>query len=650
MFDLFRSRQKAVRYLLVGILGIIALTMVITLIPGVGTPTTKADDAVVAEIGSYKVTTTEVLVQANRILGGQNIPPEMLEVYMPQFVDSMIQQRALVYEFQSLGITATDDETYNLMTAAFPQFFTNGVLNNKEQFESWLAQQGMTAEDAINTTRQQVILGKVQDMQFAATVVTPQEVDDAVGLKFDKAKVKYISFPGFKFRDAAKVTPEELKASFDAHRNEYTIPQKRSFVAVVLDQEKIAESINISEAQLRAAYSANMDNFRMPERVHVRHILVMTQGKSDAEKKQLLVKAQDVLKQAKAGADFAQLAQKYSDDTSNASKGGDLGWKVHGELVPEFEKPAFALQPKQISDIVTTPYGYHIIQGLERETARVKPFEEVKGALAEELRKQGLSEKMQSVGDQLHAALEKTPGSVLEIAKQFGATPVTVTNGEQGAPIPTLGVSPEIDGALTGLKKNGVSAVLVLPANRMAVVVLTDLIPSRPAELSEVESKVRDRLIDQKADGVATEKAKEAAARIRAGEDMAKVAKSMKLDVTESIEFTHADSVEGLGSAAQVPDAFTKPVGSVIGPMNLPGPSFVAGVPPNLIYQVVDQVHVNPANLTNERQAVLAELKQQKVRRGLELLEDSVFSRLVAEKKVTIHKDVVKRLMASLRR
>jgi peptidyl-prolyl cis-trans isomerase D len=476
--------------------------------------------------------------------------------------------------------------------------------------------------------------------------VTPKELDEAVGQRFDKAKIKYVAFPGAKFHDQVKVTPEEIKAFFATRRGDYTIPEKRSFVVLVIDQDKVEQSINVTDAQLHAAYSSNLDNFRTAERVHVRHILIDTRGKSDAEKKQLLAKAQDILKQLNNGGDFAQLATKNSDDTSNAPKGGDLGWKGRGELVPEFEKAAFALQPKQISGIVTTEFGYHIIQGLERESARVKPFDEVKAKLADEMKKQGVSEKMQSIGDQMQAALAKSPGSAVAIAAQFGATPVTVSDVEPGAAIPTVGVSPEIDNALAGLKKNEVSPVLVLPANRLAVVELTGRTPARAAELNEVESKVHDALVDQRADGFALDKAKEAAARMRAGEDMAKVAKSMKLEVTESIEFTHSDAVEGVGSAVQIPDAFTKPKGSIVGPINELGKT--AGVPANLVYQVVDQVHVEPAKLMSERASTLEQLKKAKASRERSLFADSVFARLVAEKKVVENKDAIKRLVASL--
>ncbi len=654
MFNLFRSRQKAVRYLLGGILMIVAATMVITLIPGIGSSPGRstADETVVAEIGGDKITTQEVATTASRTIQNQRLPPEMLQVYLPQVIDSIIGQRALLYEFGRLGLTANDDEIYAMMTASYPTFFPNGQLANKAQFEAALAQQNMTIQDALDGARKQVLLNKIQDLELTLAVVTPKEVDEAISRKFDKAKISYVSFAPAKFRDEVKVTPEDLKQYFDAHRTgyggsqTYTIPEKYSYQVLVLDQEKVAQSIAVSDAQLHAAYSANMDNFRTPERVHARHILVMTQGKPDSDKKQLLAKAQDILKQLKSGGDFAKLAEKNSDDTNNAPKGGDLGWIVRGQMVPEFEKAVFALKPGQTSDIVTTQYGYHIAQVVEHEQARVKPFDEVKGALADELRKQNVADKIQTMSDEMRAALAKSPGSAAAIAKQYGADVVTVTNAERGQPIPTLGASPEIDNAVAAMKMNDVSQVLTLPANRLAIAVLTGTTPGRPAELSEVESKVKDAYLTDRSSTIATEKAQLALNRIKAGEDMAKVAKSMKLTVNEPAAFTHADSIDGLGGAQYVEDAFTKPVGTVLGPIKVAGSG---PFPVSVIYQVVDQQHVNPANLPGERAVLLQQLKQEKGQKEDALFQDSILTRLVAEKKVVIHKDAIKRLLASLR-
>jgi peptidyl-prolyl cis-trans isomerase D len=401
----------------------------------------------------------------------------------------------------------------------------------------------------------------------------------------------------------------------------------------------VAASVNISDAQLHAAYAQSMDNFRMPERVHVRHILIKTTDKSDAEKKQLLTKAQDVLKQVKAGGNFEDLAKKNSDDPGSAAKGGDLGWVVKGQMVPEFENACFSLKPGETSNIVTTTYGYHIVQVLEREPARVKPFDEVKTQLADELKKQGLSDKVQSLGDQVHAALEKNPTGAADIAKQFGVDLVTVNKSEPGAAIPSLGVSPEIDTALTSMKKNDVSPVLVLPANRLAIAIMTDKIPSRPSEFSEAEAKVRDRVSEDQAGLLATKMANEAADKLKAGADMAQVAKSMKLDVVESIDFTHTDSVEGLGQAVLVGDAFTKPVGSIVGPVTIQGRS--------VVYKILDQQHPDLTKLTQERAAILDQLKKRKAVQQNQLFLDSVYTQLVADGKVKKYPDAIKRLIGS---
>jgi peptidyl-prolyl cis-trans isomerase D len=639
MFDLFRSRQKAVRYVLSGILLLIAVSMVVTLIPGYGSSSaTNTDNQVLAEIGSTKITAQEMARDAQRMLGGR-MPPDMVETYLPQFIDSRIQQSALVYEFERMGIAATDDEVLWEMMSQFPQLFPNGVLTDqgKNQLEAMLAQQGMTLQDMIDASRSAMTVNKIQNLEYEAAVVTPQEVDAELTRRYDKAKIRYIAFPAAKFHDQVKPSPAEIKAYYDSHRYQYTDPEKRSFEVVVIDQDTIEKSIAITDVQLHAAYSQNMDSFRTPERVHVRHILVKTLDKSDAEKKQLLTKAQDVMKQVKSGADFGDLARKYSEDA--ADKGGDIGWVVHGQTVAEFEKAAFALKPKETSGIVTTTYGYHIIQVLEREPARVKPFDEVKASLADQLKKNGLSEKMQTVADQVHAALEKAPGSAADVAKQFGVQEISVSKAAPGEAIPGLGVTPEIDGALNSLQKNGVTPVLTLPANRIAVAVLTDKIAPRPADFSESETKARDALIALQSISVADKKAKEAAERLKAGEDLDKVAKSMKLDVTDSADFSRNDSVEGLGHAALVPDAFSKPVGTIVGPNQIAGRS--------VVFKIVDQKHADTSTLGKERAMAMAELKKRKGVQDNALFMDSVITKLTAEGKVKIHHDAIKRFVAS---
>ena len=125
-------------------------------------------------------------------------------------------------------------------------------------------------------------------------------------------------------------------------------------------------------------YNSHKDQYRTPERVHARHILLSTTNKPKDEIPKIQAKAEDLLKQIRGGADFAQLAQKNSEDPGSAAKGGDLGWVVRGQMVKNFEDTVFALKPKEVSNVMTTEYGFHIIQVLEKEPARLRPLDEVK--------------------------------------------------------------------------------------------------------------------------------------------------------------------------------------------------------------------------------------------------------------------------------
>ena len=642
MFDLFRSRDKMVRYLLGAVLLVVAASMVTYLIPGYGsTPTTGTDDSVLAEVGDQKVMAQQVKRQLEQLISGGQLPAQMADVYLPQIVTSELRERAVVYEFNRQGLVVSDDQVLVGLMSAFPQFFQNGQLVSQAALEDALAQQGSSLNQLIDDMRGQIMLRNVQNLALTGVIVTPQQVDQALIFKHEKATIEYILFPPAKFRDQVKPTAEDLRQYFSANRNAFITQAKRSFQVVVLDQAKVEASLVIPESQLRAAYSASMDNFRMPERVKARHILISTQGKSDSEKKQLLTKAQDVLKQLKGGADFAQLAQKTSDDPGSKASGGDLGWLVRGQTVAEFEKTAFSLKPKELSDVVTTQFGYHIIQVTEKEAARVKPFDEVKAGLAEDLKKQGVSDKMQSASEQIRAALVKSPGSAAEIAKQNGAEAITVTKSQVGDAIPGLGVAPEVDGALAAMKKNDVSAVLTLPANRLAVVVLNEDFPAKPAEFDEVESAVRERYMAEKTQTLAVLAAKQAADRLRAGEDMEKVAKSMKLELAKPAAFGHSDSIEGLGQSTTVQEAFTKPIGTILGPITAQGS--------NLVCKIVGRDTPDPKQYPEERAAAMQTLKQQAATDRNSLFLDSILNQLIAEGKVKRNEDAIKRLAASVK-
>jgi len=639
MFDLFRSSDKVKKYVLGGLLTLVALSMVTYLIPNYNTGTTTSDNPVLAEVGGTKITALEAQQLFQKYSQGR-IPPDLLDVYLPQFVEQMVSERAALYEANRLGITATDDEALSSIVANYPQYFPNGSLASKDQFEAALAQQGITLQDVVDEARDQVILRKMQSAVLGSIVVTPKDIEDEYRKKNEKMKIQYIAFPPAKFRDQAKPTDEEVRKYYDSNKASFAQPAKTAFQVVVLDQDKVAATINVTDEQLRAAYSSSLDNFRMPERVHARHILLKTEGKSDAEKKALMAKAQDLLKQLKNGADFAELAKKYSDDSSK-DQGGDLGWFTHGQMVPEFDSVAFSLKPKELSGVVTSQFGYHIIQTLEKEPAKLKPFEEVKDELAKEVRAQAVTDKMQMLGDQMHADLIKSPKSAADIAKKYGANLIVVPSAAPGEAIPGLGVNPEIDSTLASMKPDEVSPELVLPNNRMAVVILNSRTPGRPAEFSEVQAQIRDKLVNDKAAQIAGDRAKTAAERLKKGEDINQVAKSMQLEVTTSSTFGRPDSIDGLGPAASLGDAFATPLGGVLGPLPIQGRAIVA--------KVIEKSDADMAALPVEHDTLLTQLKQKKAQDRNALLMDGILAKLTSEGKVTVHQKEIQNMLASMR-
>jgi peptidyl-prolyl cis-trans isomerase D len=601
---------------------------------------TSADsDTVIAQVGPSKITATEVQAAVDRGLRGGQLSPATVDLMLPTFVGQMLQERAAIYAFEQQGLKVSDEEVLLGMMSIYPQYFQNGKLTQRDQLEQQLSSNGLSLSDFVDGMREQLMIRKLQNVIYNTVVVTPQEVDDYILKKHAKVKIAYVAFPPAKFREGVNPTPEQLRKYYDDNKANYSVPAKRSFQVLVVDEMKVAQTLTVPEAQLRAAYSASMDNFRQPERVKVRHILFMTQGKSDAEKKAKLAKAQDVLKQLRAGGDFAELAKKYSEDPGTAQKGGDLGYIVHGQTVPEFDRVAFSAKINAISDIITTEYGYHIIQVLEKQPARVVPFEEVKDQIAAELKKQNVADKVQSLADQAHAALLKSPGSAPEVAKQLGLDLISATTA-QGEAIPGLGVAPEIDGALSTMKPNGVSAPLTLPSNRIVVVVLKDLIPSKPADFATVESQIRDGMIKGISEAAATSAAQKMAEKVRAGGNMEALAKADKLDVVTS-EFGINDSVEGLGPASQLANVFSQPVGSVTGPTNIQGR--------DIVYQVTGHDTPNVKDFAAERPTEIDELKRQKAKDQYDLFMASVMSDLRKDKKVQINQDNLKKLAASYR-
>jgi peptidyl-prolyl cis-trans isomerase D len=643
MFDLFRSRAKVVRFFLGAILVLVSLSMLTYLIPSYGGGN-SASDMVVAQIGKDTVTLPEVQQVIQAQTRGRQLPPAILANFVPKFVDDLVTQRAMAYEARRMGFKVSDADVARAIRQYIPQLFPAGKFAGKEAYADLLARNNLTIDEFEANITRDLLIQKMKDIALAGIVVTPQEVEQEYKRRSEKVKFEYVKVSPDKLRSEVRVTPDELHKYYETNKMAYQVPEKRNLGILVIDQTKLEQTIQPTEAELLAAYNENKDNFRTPERVKVRHILLKSDGKNPKQDAAVKAKAEDILKQLQAGANFADLAKKYSQDPGSAANGGALtDWVVRGQTVPEFEKAAFSLKPGQLSGLVKTEYGYHIIQVLAHEQPTLKPFAEVKDQLAVEYKKQKVNDLMQQLSDKAQAALTKDPEHPEKVAADLGIQYVKAANVAQGDVLPEVGVNKDFAESIATLKQDEVSQPVLLtpPGNKIALAVCTALQPAHPAAFEDVQDKVRDAVIKEETSKLVDERANQLAQKARAGGDLAAAAKSMGLELKTSNAIDRAGAVEGVGSASYFADAFTQPVGSIFGP--------IAAADSKVVGKVLEHIPADMAKLAAQRDAIRNELKNRKTQDRTALFEDGVREALIKQGKVKIHQGVLDRLIASYR-
>ena len=643
MFDLFRSREKSVRILLGALLLLVALSMLTYLVPSYNTGSSSSD-TIIAEIGKDDVITLpEVQRLIQNTVRGRQLPPDILPTYIPSMVQQLVTDRALAYEAARLGFQVTDADLADTIRQSAPSLFQDGRFVGKDAYASMLAQQNITIADFEADLRRQVLMTRLREVAIEGTIVTPLEIEQAYRKKNEKIKIEYVKIPNDKYRAEAQPTIPEIQNFFKANNARYQTPETKNLAILIADPAKMEQTATATDADLRRMYTQNLDSFRTPERVKVRHILLKTDAKPASEEPKIKAKAEDLLKQIRGGADFAALAKKNSEDTGSAANGGEYpGFVTRGQTVPEFEKAAFSLKPGQTSDLVKTQYGYHILQVLQHEDARLRPFEEAKSELAVQGKKQSVNDAMNKISDTAQAALQKDPAHPEKVAADLNMQLLRVDGHMAGQNIKEIGPSPDFDQAVATLKKGEPSQLLALVDNKIALVLVTDVIPSRPQTFEEVQNRIRDTITQNRLTMVVQNHAAELAEKAKSmGGDLAKAAKTMGLGVKTSGEIDRSGSVEGLGSATYVQEGFSRPDGTVFGPISTPDGTVVA--------KLLQHADPDLSKLPEQRVALLDEIKSQKARDRNSLFEAGLRDALIKQGKIKIHQDVINRLLATYR-
>jgi peptidyl-prolyl cis-trans isomerase D len=634
------DRNRWIKITMGVILGLIIISMVVTLIPGLmsGTIGASSPDAV-ATIAGDNITVADFQQQFEQVTRNQAVPPMMRGAYARQLLDQMIFQRALEYEAGRLGIRVTPEEETQRIREILPAAWSGGTWLKDRYASEVQRATGMSVSEFESYLQNEMLLEKFRELVTDGLSVSQQEIEREFRWRNEKVKIDYVVIKPEELASSIRPSDGELAAWFAKNSSHYQIPETRSARYALLDLSKLRAATTVSDDALRAYYNSNIDEYKVENRVNVEHILFKTVGKTDAEVAEIRQKAEDVLKQAKHGANFEDLAKKYSEDDGTKAKGGALGWIVEGQTVPEFQQAAFSLPKGSVSDLVKTQYGFHIIKVLDRELAHTKSFEEVRDSILQPVLEQKVNSEANDIYNQMAAAIRQSDRQSLDdLAKRFhlelGVTaPASVTD-----PIVPLGNSPELHSALFSLHSGELSQPIETD-NGYVIITLKDIQPAHPASLAEVMDRVLSDYQKEKSADLARSRADEMAKRARAGEDFDKVAKSLDLAVKTSDSVARSGSIPDIGSARQISAAFGMQTGEVSAPTETGTNWFV--------YRLVSREAPNPADLTTQQKEIEQQLLQAKQGAAFDAFHTALIDRLKKEGKLTIHPDVVSRLTSS---
>lgn len=384
MLDAMRKRTDSV--LLKGLFVIIVLVF---LFWGVGTVGQNQTE-VAATVNDHTITRREFdrayqnIGAMYRNLGADLAPPA--ELLREQAMQQLISNQLMLQEAARIGLEVDEGELRDSIMA-MPQFQQDGRFD-KDGYIQILQMNSLKPSDFEELQRQQLLSNKLQELVRRGVHVTDQELRDRYGFENERVDLRVLRVPSARFYDQVQVNEDDVRKYYEENQERYRDPERVSIQLVDFRPADFAAQVQPTDEDVQVYYDAHLEEYRKPEEVQARHILIKVAPDADeAAKAAARKQTEEVLAKLKAGGDFAELAKQHSQD-STAPNGGDLGTFGRGVMTPTFEAAAFALEPGGISEVVETPFGFHIIKLDGKTPERTQPLEEVKATIVETLKTQ----------------------------------------------------------------------------------------------------------------------------------------------------------------------------------------------------------------------------------------------------------------------
>ncbi len=587
MIRFLQTQGPTKKIILSGILLVICGAMVITFIPGGLTSelTGQPGKGVIAKVDGGEISADEVRLTARQMAQQEaqrygemaaKLMPFLVQQETMRAVDQLISRQALLSEASRMGLRVSPEEVRDeLQHGRYAgTFFPGGVFIGQVEYEDLLQRNNLTPTKFESEVSNDILLTKLQALISGSANVSEDEIHQEFIKQNSKVKFDYAVLKQDDLRKGLHPTDDELKAFYESHKQSYanSIPEKRKIKYAVLDTNKAEQSVELTSDDLRSYYDQHRDQYRVPEQVKVSHIWIKMplpgpDGKIDDKAvAEAQHRAENLLQQLKSGAKFEDVAKKYSEDPGSANVGGSLGWIGKGQMTPEFEKAAFSLPKGQISDVVKSVDGFHIVRVDDKQDAHVKSLDEVKSQIEPIVKHQKAQLVAQKKADDL-LKQARTQGLDAAAAAQ-GVSVITSDFFARKDMLPGLGPAPQfMDAVFSETEK---SPPDVAPASQGIVVFqLLAVKPPATPTFDEIRSRVEEEFKNERSSTLLSQKIQELSDRAKAEHDLKKAAKELGATVKTSDFVLPDGQVPDVGSmAGQASVAFTMKPGEISGPIS----------------------------------------------------------------------------------
>ncbi|MDT8283162.1 MAG: peptidylprolyl isomerase, partial [Gammaproteobacteria bacterium] len=403
-------------------------------------------------------------------------------------LDQLINQRLLEDVTYESGYRISD----LVLSARIKQLFTVDGVFDRQRFERNVASIGMNVPMYEQALRNELRLQQMQSAITNSAFVTKEEVKNLAALAEQTRDINVLTFSSQVFSTVAKPTAEEIKQYYDANLQNFMEPEKAKVDYVEITSDALADNVVIDEVQIKKMYDDYVTSISGREQRKARHILI----KTGEDKVAAQLKIESIKKELEQGANFSVLAEKYSEDTASGKNGGDLGWVSLGDMVKPFEQSLFELKKGEVSEVVETPFGYHLIEldDVKSETPEslaIKRYE-----FEEEIKNDSVASAFYDLSERLASTAYENPDSldvvVEDLALKLNTTDYFTRNKGEG-----IAENEKVrNAAFSSLvfEQGNNSNVIEVGATHVVVLRMNEHVPATPIPLDVVSSKIENIL------------------------------------------------------------------------------------------------------------------------------------------------------------